>query len=114
VHKGCDRPGELMALKKAGANVVDKRTNKKDCIDDFIKSVPVFLHLSDDALGEVRKYLYKKQYAQGKKVFEKGDTNSTLYIVEAGKIAPLKKPRSIFITLLLHDIMHRQKKLKIV
>ena len=66
--------------------MVNKRTIKKDCIEDFIKSVPVFLHLGDGALGEVRKHLYKKQYAKGKKVFEKGDPISTLYIVEAGKI----------------------------
>jgi CRP/FNR family transcriptional regulator, cyclic AMP receptor protein len=73
-------------MKRAGTNVVKKRTIKKDCIEDFIKSVPIFLHLSDAALGEVRKHLYKKQYAKGKKVFEKGDPISTLYIVEAGKI----------------------------
>lgn len=66
--------------------MVNKRTIKKDCIEDFIRSIPVFLHLSDEALGEVRKHLYKKQYAKGEKVFEKGDPISTLYIVEAGKI----------------------------
>jgi CRP/FNR family transcriptional regulator, cyclic AMP receptor protein len=73
-------------MKRAETNMVNKRTIKKDCIEDFIKSVPVFLHLSDEALGEVRKHLYKKQYAKGKKVFEKGDPISTVYIVEAGKI----------------------------
>jgi hypothetical protein len=73
-------------MKKAGTNVVNKRTIKKDCIDDFLKSIPVFLHLTNDALGEVRKHLFKKQFAKGKKVFEKGDHVETLYIVEAGKI----------------------------
>ena len=73
-------------MKKAVTKVVNKRTIKKDCVEDFIKSVPIFLHLSDAALGEVRKHLYKKQYAKGKIIFEKGDPISTLYIVEAGKI----------------------------
>jgi CRP/FNR family transcriptional regulator, cyclic AMP receptor protein len=73
-------------MKRAGANMVNKITIKKDCVEDFIKSVPVFLHLSDAALGEVRKHLFKKQYAKGKKVFEKGDHVETLYIVEAGRI----------------------------
>jgi hypothetical protein len=59
-------------MKRAGTNVAARRTVKKDCIEDFIKSIPVFLHLSDEALGEVRKHLYKKQYGKGKKVFEKG------------------------------------------
>lgn len=65
---------------------VDKRIIKKDCIDDFLKAIPLFFHLSEDALGEVRKRLFKKQYTKGKKVFEKGDVVETLYIVEAGKI----------------------------
>ena len=73
-------------MKRAESKLVAKRAIKKDCIDDFLKSAPVFLHLSDDALEEVRKHVYKKQYAKGKKVFEKGDPISTLYIVEAGKI----------------------------
>lgn len=73
-------------MKRAGNEVSNRKTVKKDCIDDFLKSIPVFLHLSDDALGDVRKHLYKKQYAKGKKVFEKGDHVETLYIVEAGKI----------------------------
>jgi CRP/FNR family cyclic AMP-dependent transcriptional regulator len=73
-------------MKKAETNMVNKRTIKKDCIEDFIKSVPVFLHLSDDALGEVRKHLFKRHYTKGKKVFEKGDHVETLYIVEAGRI----------------------------
>jgi CRP/FNR family transcriptional regulator, cyclic AMP receptor protein len=75
-----------MLVKGAETGVVNKKKIKKDCIDDFLKSIPVFLHLTDGALGDVRKNLYKKQYAKGKKVFEKGDHVETLYIVEAGRI----------------------------
>ncbi len=35
-------------MKRPETNIVNKRTIKKDCIEDFIKSVPVFLHLSDE------------------------------------------------------------------
>jgi CRP/FNR family cyclic AMP-dependent transcriptional regulator len=75
-----------MPVKGAETGVVNKKKTKKDCVDDFLKSIPVFLHLSDDALGEVRKHLFKRQFAKGKKVFEKGDHVETLYIVEAGRI----------------------------
>jgi CRP/FNR family transcriptional regulator len=75
-----------MFVKGADTGLVTRKIIKKDCIDDFLKSIPVFLHLSDDALGEVRKRLFKRHYAKGKKVFEKGDYVETLYIVEAGRI----------------------------
>jgi len=77
-------------MKRAGTKVVNKKLIKKDCIDDFLKSIPVFLHLSDAALEDVRKRLFKKQYTKGKKVFEKGDIVETVYLVEAGRIEGYK------------------------
>ena len=63
-----------------------KRVKSTDCVDEFLKSLPVFLQVDDEALGEIRKRLYKRSSSRGKTVFHRGDAVSSLFIVETGQI----------------------------
>ncbi len=66
--------------------IMKKKVKSADCVDVFLKSLPVFLQADDDALGEIRKRLYKKSSGRGKTVFQRGDAVSSLFIVETGQI----------------------------
>ena len=65
---------------------MSKRVKIIDCVDEFLKSLPVFLQADDEALGEIRKRLYKRNCGSGKMVFQRGDAVSSLFIVETGQI----------------------------
>jgi CRP/FNR family transcriptional regulator len=56
----------------------------------FLKTLPVFLQVDDEALGEIRKRLYKRSIGKGKTVFQRGDAVSSLFIVETGQIEIFK------------------------
>jgi CRP/FNR family cyclic AMP-dependent transcriptional regulator len=66
------------------------RVKAADCVDVFLKSLPVFLQADDEALGEIRKRLYKRSCGRGKTVFQRGDAVSSLFIVETGQIEIFK------------------------
>jgi len=65
---------------------MQKRVKSADCVDVFLKSLPVFLQANDEALGEIKKRLYKKSVSRGKTIFQRGDAVSSLFIVETGQI----------------------------
>lgn len=58
----------------------------EDCVDVFLKSLTVFSQADDEALGEIRKRLYKRSCGSGKMIFQRGDAVSSLFIVETGQI----------------------------
>ncbi|MEW6118148.1 MAG: Crp/Fnr family transcriptional regulator [Nitrospirota bacterium] len=59
---------------------------KNNCIDDFLRMVPAFSEVSDQALNEIKTHLYKEHYPKGGIIFQQGDPVTALYIVEMGKI----------------------------
>jgi len=67
-------------------HIMQKKVKSTDCVDVFLKSLPVFLHMEDEALDDIRKRLYKKSSTRGKTVFQHGDVVSSLFIVETGQV----------------------------
>ena len=66
---------------------------RKDCIYDFLKSVPAFSNVGDAALDRIKEHLFKMQYSEGEIVYQQGDTVTTLFLVEMGKIEIYKTDR---------------------
>jgi CRP/FNR family transcriptional regulator len=66
--------------------IKNKPQLKKDCIDDFLASIPTFSDLGEYALAEIKAHIYKKEFPNGKVIYEEGDEVNTLYMVEMGKI----------------------------
>jgi CRP/FNR family transcriptional regulator len=75
---------------KAVPMAVQKKAKAADCVDDFLRSLPVFLSVDNETLGEIRKRLYKRICGRGKTVFQHGDPVPTLFIVEAGRVEVYK------------------------
>lgn len=61
-----------------------------DCVEDFFRTIPVFLNVGDDVLLEVRKRVYKKQVPKGRTIYQRGDSVEELYFVEAGRVEVYK------------------------
>ena len=66
--------------------IKNKSRLKKDCINDFLASIPTFVGLDEPALAEIKAHLYKKEFSKGKLIYQEGDAVNILYIVEMGKI----------------------------
>jgi CRP/FNR family transcriptional regulator len=64
----------------------EKGREQTDCVDEFLRTIPVFLNVGDDVLCEVRKRLCKKQVPKGRTIYQRGDSVDALYFVEAGRV----------------------------
>lgn len=64
----------------------EKGKTQTDCVDEFLRTVPVFLNVGEHVLCEVRRRLYKKQVPKGRTIYQCGDPVSELYILEAGRV----------------------------
>jgi len=67
-----------------------KHRERGDCVESFLGAMPVFLQVEDEALGEIRKRLYKRRFSRGDTVFLCGDDVTTLFMVEAGQVEVYK------------------------
>lgn len=67
-----------------------KKRERRDCVESFLGAMPVFLQVEEEALGEIRKRLYKHRFSRGDTVFLCGDTVTTLFMVEAGQVEVYK------------------------
>lgn len=79
--------GGKKKVKKAGGMLKPHRGSEhRDCLDEFLCSVPAFFQASNEALHEIKKLLTKKHIRRGKAVYLSGDPVTNLYIAESGKI----------------------------
>lgn len=63
---------------------------KRDCINDFLRTIPALSSISDAVLDEISAHLYKERYPKGRIIFHQGYPVPALYFVEMGKIEVYK------------------------
>ena len=57
----------------------------------ILRSIPLFSNLSNEDLKLIARRLYKESYAKDEYIFKEGDTGNTMYIVESGQVAVVRK-----------------------
>lgn len=63
---------------------------RADCVLEFLRTVPAFLHLENDALYEIGRRLYKKYVPKGRMIYQRGELVDALYILETGRVEVYK------------------------
>lgn len=62
------------------------RPREKDDIFALLKRLPIFESLSQRQLRLVERILHRRNYLEGEKVFQEGDSGSAMYIIESGEV----------------------------
>ncbi|MFN3480557.1 MAG: Crp/Fnr family transcriptional regulator [Thermodesulfovibrionales bacterium] len=55
-------------------------------IEEFFRGIPIFRNLSDSCIREIISLVSKQRFSAGEIIYQAGDTITSLFIVETGKI----------------------------
>ncbi|MEM6820956.1 MAG: cyclic nucleotide-binding domain-containing protein [Verrucomicrobiota bacterium] len=63
-------------------------------MSDWYARIPIFAGLEESALKLLSDQAHVRHYEPGDRVFEQGDTGSTVYLIESGRVNVLEKDSS--------------------